>query len=280
MRTFQPFSVRGASGPVVTLQAGVDFAGYFWTTTSRTAAKVSALRRFPVASVLVRKSDSWVLRAGRSVVIDPAHPFEAIRELPVFALAGTALALIAARYPEQLLGYVADAATTPKAWKLHNRVLIAVRHDDELAWTDDGTITEQSARFSSDAEAHRAAARKHLAGRSIRHVGHASLLDVDGTCWLGLDSDAGPVVLPGEWKAARSAVGVPSGVLAAVHAHLPGRACITIDRSESRRPSEKIGIIARGDASPLRVRSASASIVVDVNKITTWSGFRSTVAAA
>ncbi|MDP9464589.1 MAG: hypothetical protein M3P52_08200, partial [Actinomycetota bacterium] len=72
MRTFHPFAVRGASGPVVTLQAGVDFAGYFWTTTSRRAAKVSALRRFPNASVLVRKSDSWVLRAGRSVVIDPA----------------------------------------------------------------------------------------------------------------------------------------------------------------------------------------------------------------
>jgi hypothetical protein len=280
MRTFHPFAVRGASGPVVTLQAGVDFAGYFWTTTSRRAAKVSALRRFPIASVLVRKSDSWVLRAGRSVVIDPAHPCEAVRDLPVFALAGTALALIAARYPEQLFGYVADAATTPQAWKLQNRVLIAVRHDDELAWTDDGTITEQSARFSSDAEAHRAAARPLLAGPSVRHVGQAALLDVDGTCWLGLDSDAGPLALPGEWKAAWSAVGVPSGVLAAVHAHLPGRVCITIDRSESRRPSEKTGIIARGDASPPRVRSSSASMVVDVNKITTWSGFRSRVAAA
>lgn len=280
MRTFHPFSVRGASGPVVTLQAGVDFAGYFWTTTSRNAAKVGALHRFPIASVLVRQSDSWVLRAGHSVVIDPAHPCHAVRELPVFALAGTALALIGARYPEQLIGYVADAATTPKAWKLHNRVLIAVRHDDELAWTDEGTITEQSARFNSDAEARRAAARPHLARPSVRHIGQAALLDVDGTCWLGLDSDAGPLVLPGQWKAARSTVGVPSGVLAAVHAHLPGRACITIDRSESRRPSEKTGIIARGNASPPRVRSASASIVVDVDKITTWSGFRSRVAAA
>jgi hypothetical protein len=272
--------VRGASGPVVTLQAGVDFAGYFWTTTSRSAAKVNALLRFPIASVLVRKSDSWVLRAGRGVVIDPAHPSKAVRELPIFALAGTALALITARYPEQLLGYVADAATTPQAWKLHNRVLIAVRHDDELAWTDDGTITEQSARFDADATAHRVATRPQLAGPSVRHVGEAAVLDVDGACWLGLDSDAGPLVLPGEWKAARSAVGVPSGVLAAVQAHLPGRACITIDRSEFLRPSEKTGIIARGDASPPRGRSASALIVVDVNKITTWNGFRSRVAAA
>jgi hypothetical protein len=259
---FQAFAVRGTKGPVVTLQAGVDFAGYYWTTTSRRAAKVRALRRDPVASVLSRNKDSWSLRAGRPLILDPAHPSEAIRQLPVFALAGTALALIAVRYPEQILGYVVDGAATPEAWRPHNRVLLAMRHEDDISWTEDGVITEQTPRFGNG-------------GRN----GGSPRLGVDHGCWLGIDSDDGPLVLPAEWNSARSSV-VPEAVLAAMHPRLPGRVCITIDESASPRPSDKTGIIARGDASAYRVRAGVASIVVDVESITTWSGFRSSVTAA
>jgi hypothetical protein len=262
---FQAFAVRGTAGPVVTLQAGVDFAGYFWTTTSRTAGKVKALRRDPIASVLTHTHDSWVLRAGRAVILDPIHPSEAMRELPALAMAGPALALIAARYPEQLLGYVADGMATPQSWRPYNRVLIAVRHDDQIKWTDDGLITEQTARFTSDQDS----------GRTPRPV-----RAVDSRCWLGLDSDDGPLVLPGEWRSARSTVRVPAGVLAALRPRLPGPACITIDESRSRRPSDKTGIIARGQASDCTIRMGTASIVVEVDSVTTWNGFRSTVAAA
>jgi hypothetical protein len=260
---FQAFAVRGTKGPVVTLQAGVDFAGYYWTTTSRRAAKVKALRQDPVASVLSRNKDSWSLRAGRAVILDPTHPTEALRQLPAFALAGTALALIAVRYPEQLLGYVVDGASTPQAWRPHNRVLLAMRHEDEISWTDDGAITEQTRRF-----------------RNVRHNGRLPRLDLDGGCWLGVDSDAGPLVMPGEWNSARSSVRVPAALLSALHPCLPGRVCITIDESAATRPSAKTGIIARGQASECRVRSGIASIAVDVDSITTWSGFRSFVAAA
>ena len=92
MSEFQAFAVRGTSGPVVTLQAGVDFGGYYWTTTSRRAAKVAALRRNSSASVLSGKDGSWRLRAGRAVVIDVGRAPEGVRELPVLALAGSALA--------------------------------------------------------------------------------------------------------------------------------------------------------------------------------------------
>jgi hypothetical protein len=280
MPTFQAFVVRGTTGPVVTLQAGVDFAGHFWTTTSRSAAKVSALRRDPLASVLSRKHHSWTLRAGSAVVIDPARPSEAIRALPVFALAGTALALIAAHYPDQLLGYVADGAATPKAWRLNKRVLIAVRHDDELRWTDDGTITRQTDRFRPGGDSRRRLDGVPLARQTASDVRGASPLDVDGSCWLGLDSDHGPVVLPAHWSASRSAVRVTSKVLAATHPRLPGRACVTIDSSDAARPSEKAGIIARGEAVSGRTRSGTRSITVDVDAISTWSGFRTGIIAA
>ena len=280
MATFQAFVVRGTTGPVVTLHAGVDFAGYFWTTTSRSAAKVNALRHDPVAAVLSRKHDSWMLRAGRTVVVDPARPCDAIRELPVFTLAGTALALIAAGYPEQLVGYAADGASTPKAWRLHKRVLIAVRHDDELSWTDDGTITQQTARFRPDRNSRHRLHRIPLAEAAGHDVRGVSPLDVDGSCWLGLDSDAGPVVLPGQWNASRSIVRVRSAVLAATDVWLPGRACMTIDSSDAARPSEKAGIIARGEAAPGRTRAGTTSISVDVDAISTWSGFRTGVIAA
>ncbi len=276
---FQAFAVRGTSGPVVTMQAGVDFGGYYWTTTSRRAAKVAALRRDSRAAVLTRKHDSWRLRAGRSFVIDPTRPPEAMRELPVFAFASSALALIAVRYPEQLLGYVADAATTPKAWRPHHRVLIAVRHEDELAWTDDGNITHQTDRFRGNPDARRAPHRQIKRQPIAQQERHDSLLDFDGKCWLGLDSDAGPIALPGGWTASRSEVGVNARVLAAAKARLPGSACVTIDDSDSLRPSDKSGIIARGGASLPRVRAGIASIAVDISSTTTWNGFRTTAAA-
>lgn len=279
MGNFQAFVVRGASGPVVTLQAGVDFGGYYWTTTSRRAAKVAALRRDCGAAVLSRNDQAWRLRAGRGVVIDPGRPPRTVRDFPVFALAGSALALIAVRYPEQLLGYVADAASTPKAWRLHHRVLIAVRHEDELVWTDDGIITGRTNRFRQDPDAHPPSARPTKRPSISRDKRPVSLLDSDGTCWLGLDSDAGPIALPGGWTASRSAVSVPAAILAAVNARLPGRACVTIDDSDLPRPSDKSGIIGRGDASLSRIRAGVASIVVGVDSTTTWNGFRSTVAA-
>ena len=280
MGNFQAFVVRGTSGPVVTLQAGVDFGGYYWTTTSRRAAKVSALRRDSSASVLSRNNDTWQLRTGRGIVVDPARPPQSVRELPVFALAGSALALIAVRFPEQLLGYVADAASTPKAWRLHHRVLIAVRHEEELVWTDDGAITHQTNRFRNDFDAHPTSAQRPRRRPTATHRGHASLLDVDGTCWLGLDSDAGPIALPGGWRASTSTVGVPAAILAAVNARLPGRACVTKDDSDSPRPSDKSGIIGRGHASLPRIRAGVASIVIDIDSTTTWNGFRSTATAA
>ncbi|MEO8266204.1 MAG: hypothetical protein ABI706_11945 [Ilumatobacteraceae bacterium] len=280
MSNFQAFVVRGKSGPVVTLQAGVSFGGYYWTTTSRSAAKVAALHRDPSASVLSRKDGSWRLRAGRAVVIDVSRPPEGVRDLPVYALAGSALALIAVRYPEQLLGYVVDAASTPTIWKLHHRVLIAVRHEEEIAWTDDGVITHQTDRFRHDPEMKRIAATPTKRRPSEQPQRGASLLDFDGKCWLGLDSVSGPIALPGEWAAGSSTVDVQAPILAAVNAHLPGKACVTVDDSDAPRPSDKSGIIARGSGSLARIRSGVASIVVDVDSTTTWNGFRSTVAAA
>jgi hypothetical protein len=280
MSEFQAFAVRGISGPVVTLQAGVDFAGYYWTTTSRRAAKVAALRRDSSASVLSRKDGSWRLRAGRAVVIDVSRPPEGVRELSAFALAGTALALIAVRYPEQILGYVADAASTPKAWRLHHRVLIAVRHEEELAWTDDGVMTHWTDRFRHDPEVERRSVQPTRRRSTAHREPDGSPLDINGNCWLGLDTDAGPIVLPGDWRARNSAVGVPAPVLAAVDARLRGRACVTIDHSDSPRPSGKSGIIAHGIASLSRCRGAVASIVVEVDSTRTWNGFRSQGAAA
>ena len=279
MSNFQAFVVRGKSSPVVTLQAGVNFGGYYWTTTSLRAAKVAALRRDPNASVLSRKDGSWRLRAGRAVVIDVSRPPEGVRDLPVYALAGSALALIAVHYPEQLLGYVVDAASTPKTWRLHHRVLIVVRNEEEIVWTDDGVITHQTDRFRHDPEG-KVAARPTKRPSIAQPERDASLLDFDSQCWLGLDSVAGPIALPGEWTAGSSTVDVQAPVLAAVNPRLPGRACVTIDDSDSPRPSDKSGIIARGSGSLSRIRAGVASIVVDVDSTTTWNGFRSTAAAA
>ncbi|HEX3088523.1 MAG TPA: hypothetical protein VHQ23_07690 [Ilumatobacteraceae bacterium] len=280
MTSFQAFAVRGKASPVVTLQAGVDFGGYYWTTTSRRAAKVAALRRDTSTSVLSRRDGSWRLRVGRGLVLDPSRAPEAMRDLPVYALAGTAVALIAVRYPEQVLGYVADGGSTPKDWRLHQRVLIAVRPDEELVWNDDGVITHRTDQFRGEYELPESSGRRTERRSIAHHDSGESLLDFDGKCWIGLDSRVGPIALPGAWSADRSAVDVEAVVLAAVNADLPGRACVTIDDSESLRPSDKSGIIARADASLSGTRAGVARIAVAVDSTTTWNGFRSTVAAA
>ncbi|MCU1502300.1 MAG: hypothetical protein JWM12_1654 [Ilumatobacteraceae bacterium] len=52
MTRFQHFAAQLVDGPHVTLAAGVEMAGYHWSTTSAAAAKVRAVRARPHAAVL------------------------------------------------------------------------------------------------------------------------------------------------------------------------------------------------------------------------------------
>ena len=281
MSEFQAFAVRGISGPVVTLQAGVDFGGYYWTTTSGRAAKVAALRRDSIASVLSRKDESWRLRAGRAVVIDVSRAPEGVRELPVFALAGSALALIAVRYPEQLLGYVADAASTPKAWRLHHRVLIAVRHEEELAWTDDGVMRHRTDRFRHDPEARTRFGLNRPGGdRQVT----ANLMDPRSTSTATAGWGSTPTPGPSSCQVIGDAGPRLSTCprrcsLPSMHVCPAAHASRSTTATQHVRPAN-LGSSRDGIASLSRSRGAVASIVVEVDSTTTWNGFRSQGAAA
>ena len=267
MDHFQAIAVETRRGPVVTLQAGVELGCRYRTTTSHTSAKVTSIRQHRTAAVLSPTADGWSLRVGRAVVLDPRHPLHGLRDPLGSAWGTTALAKIMAAYPEQLLGYATDGAV-PAAWNVLSRVLIAVRADRMFTWKRDGSTVHPSGKQSPSWPLDRTATSEvpTLDGE------HQQLINRRRTCWLGLESVDGPVVIPATWST-DGTVRAHTAVLQLVGARLPGPTCVTIDDSESPRPSEKIGVILRGSTVPRSNRGGFTALAFDTATATTWSGF-------
>lgn len=270
MTRFQAFAVDTPRGPVVTMQAGVELAGRYFATTSHTAAKARSVRRAGVAAVLDRTDTGWSLRMGRAVVLDPRHPLDASRD-PIGAMwSGAAFAKIAATYPEQLVGYATDRRV-PMSWSFAARVLLAVRGDRWHEWTDHGVVTRGPApsppRWPLEPRA--------TGSAPTLDAPHDALVARRGPCWLGVLTPHGPAVVPATWTHG-GIVRAHTAVLSAIGARLPGPGCVTIDDSESNRPSGKTGVILRGSLTPRTNRSGTTALAVRVDTTTTWVGFAST----
>ena len=267
MARFQAIAVGTARGPVVTMQAGVELGGRYWATTSHTAAKVAAIRRTRVAAVLSPTDDGWTLRIGRAVVLDPRHPLHGFRDPVGSAWGMTALARIVAAYPEQLFGYATDGAV-PAAWNAVSRVLIAVRGDHMFSWRRDGSAVHPSGTHTPNwvLDPQARGTVPDLDGD------HRDLVHQRGPCWLGVTTARGPAAVPAT-LAPGGIVRAHTGVLHQVGALLPGVGCVTIDRSASPRPSEKIGVILRGVLTPRSNRAGFTALAMTTTTATTWTGF-------
>ena len=287
--TFQHLAVTHRHLPHVTVVAGIDMAGRFWTTTSGHAAKVGALRRDPRAAVLDQDDDGgWSLVAGDATVQDVRRPLAALGDPLAGALGGVALARIGLANREQLVGYLRTRAASLTAGRRPPAVLVVVQAEHRLTWRA-GRVEVATGRFGEPGAM--VAPARHRRRRSQPQPLGAdlpsplgALVRRGGTCTVGLSTPCGPVAVPGDWDPETGTVDVDHDVLAHLGAELPGRCCVTLDDSHVDRPTAKLGVMLRGRAAVHRLVESplgrAVRLAIDIERTTSWDGFATSTQAA
>lgn len=215
---------RVENGPALTPLACWSDGGGLWMTTSRHAAKVTALRRDPRCAVWIPPPDgdgAGVVIDGTARIYDRSDPVGFALHAPPIAAALAALALT---HRAALTGYVRDLPKIPAQWLPQSRVLIRVRIDRARSRRAPDDVRGVGPVLPTEVPS---AVRRALTG--VRHVTLATMRDDVLT------------VQPAVWSA-----GFQLHVRTAV---LPGAdtpACVTVDHAPGQRPSTKVGLLLRG----------------------------------
>lgn len=233
---FGAVTVLGTSGPHTTPVATVRFADRWWFATSRHAAKVSMIRRNPVASITVAEGPGWTTVTGDVTVIDPLDPLAVTRQ-PAAAIAAAPAALhLLTSFARDVAGYPGNIGDIPAAWAPHRRVLVAV----------DETIVERSV----DPDA-----------RPVDSV----------RCVAGLSDGRRPLAVPGWFDGDRlrlAATARPIDASAGV--------AIMLDTAlldgDPGTPGDQRGVVVRGRIGT-DVEHGNTTTDVVATTITTWNGF-------
>lgn len=227
------------SPPHTTPVAAVRTAGRWWFTTSRRAAKVTMLRRNPIASITVAQGPGWTTTTGDVTVLDPADPATFARR-PAAAVAAAPAALqLLTTYARDVAGYLGNLDEIPAAWGPHQRVLIAI----------DETIVERSVDPDT---------------RSIESV----------RCIAGCSDGRRPLAVPGWFDGDRlrlAATARPIDAAAGV-AIMLDTALLDDDPGQ---PGAQRGVLVRGRLGP-DVEHGDVTTDVVAESITTWDGFDTT----
>jgi hypothetical protein len=276
---FDAYAVTTSSGPHVTLQAGVVHLGRYWTTTTRGSAKVAAIRHLGRAATTTG-AGPWRVRGGRAWVLDPARPATLAAHPLSSALASGAVVRLGLGRLDQLLGYAEAGTAVPASFLPTGRVALVTRIRDELALDGDDVVDAKGrwAREPVAIEPGSTPAPHWNPQRAMSGIPDdiAELTEQARCAWLGVPTGAGSVALPATWEPDTGRLRLSRAALAAVGAELPGPVCLTMDESTSRRPDEKLGVMLRGTGSVVDVDGSSASVAIDVDRVTYWDGFAAT----
>lgn len=277
--TFDAFAVSGRRGPHVTMQAGTELGGRYWTTTGRSSHKARILGDVPLASVARRGRDSTTVIGGAVTVIDGGRPRRALADPFAAAAAGRAVARLMRTNARQVGGYLRDRREVPVEWSAAGRVLLAVKPNRDMVLDPSGRVVSAAGAWD----------RRPAAPMPTAHPGvvlPAAFTDLGGfhgdlvrtpTCgaWFGVVGVDGPVVIPAVWDPDRGA-SVSHDALGLVAARLPGPVCVTIDRDRGPGPTDKTGVVLRGSGAVARREDLLALVRIDVARVTSWSGFVTT----
>jgi len=269
-------AVETARGPHVTPTAYAVAGGRLWLVSSRNTVKVRTLRRHPRVSVLVRDGERSVVLSGTAEVLSPWGPGDAMRlaRNPWWprALAGYGL-----RNAALLGGYLVDAAGCTAGSLPHDRVLVGITPQRAMLIEDD-QVVRVVGRWPS---ARRASSPQRRAGSVHRAVSldgvpqrAAATVSASGGAALGWSTPSGPVVLPANSLEGGATVLVPAQALRVAGAADGDAACLSFDGGLALRPTRLAGAMLRGRESILSRRGALATVALDVERVSWWSGFR------
>lgn len=270
---FSPYAVTTRSGPHVTIQAGVLHAGRFWTSTSRSSLKARSVRTHGWAAASIERASETCVVAGPTTALDPLRPFDVTGDIFAPLRASSALMRLGVEQVQQLIGYFESASAVPGSWLPHKRVLLVTRIDRQLSLRD-FHVTDASGAWEepSDLPDPEAAAGPGELPVDLLPASHDGLVTPERRCRLGVETADGPVTIPALWHG-DDRFDVSAGALAALGAHLPGRAAATFDDSVNRRPDHKRGAMFRGHTALVDRRGARATLVFTTERVTCWDGF-------
>jgi hypothetical protein len=274
--TFDAFAVCGRGGPHVTMQAGTELGGRYWTTTGRSSHKARILDGVPLASVARRGSDSTSVMGGAVTVLDGRRPRRGLTDPVAVAAAGPAVARLARTNARQVRGYLRDRRDVPLEWSAIGRVLLVVKPDREMVLDPSGRVVSAAGAWDRQPAAPAATAAPGVAlpASFMDLTGHHQALAATptGGAWFGVLGVDGPAAVPAAWDPGRG-VAVSHDALGLVAARLPGPVCVTVDGDGGGGPTDKTGVMLRGSGAVAGRDDELVLVRIDVERITCWSGF-------
>lgn len=271
-------AVETASGPHVTPAAYGVADGRLWLVVSRGTIKVKAIRRRPVASLLVRDGARSLVLAGRAEVISGWGRDDVGNLIANYLPSLFAVASYAERNSELLSGTIFDMLGSPSQTNPYDRVMVAVRPQRGLV-LDGASVTRAWGRWGRLPRPPRTVRPKRGANLAplLARVPKAAAAAVEdgGEAALGWLCPSGPVALPASPLLHGVRVEVPDQALQAVGATPRADACLTLDRTRGSRPSRFAGVILRGKGAVAGHRSGWATVALQTERVSWWVGFRS-----
>jgi len=260
----------------VTPTAYAVAGGRVWLVSSRNTVKVRAMRRDPRVSVLVRDGERSVVLSGTAEVLSPWGLTDAMR-LARNAWWPRALAGYGLRNAALLGGYLVDAASCTAGSLPHDRVLVGITPQRAMLIEGDEVVHVvgrwPSARRSSSPPRRAGNGRRVLSLDGVPQRA-AATVSARHDAALGWSTPSGPVVLPANSLEGDATVLVPAQALRVSGAADGDAACLSFDGGLALRPTRLAGAMLRGRGTILSRRGALATVALDVERVSWWSGFR------
>lgn len=240
-----------AAGPHVTPVVFVLDGGRVWGTTGRGTTKAKLWRRRPVAGGLVGHGDRWLTFRGRVTLydaLDPSTWAASLRRGPRVASASARFSLKNARF---FAGYARDVTRVPLAWTPPGRVIFSIDLSAGVVLAE-GEVIERWGPWPDRVEGLKAF-RPAAPGLSEDRLpqGIRELLLEPGAATVAIDGEAGPVVLPAEWRGTGGTLyaRVPADVLSLAGVPRETRASLVVDQASAWRAARMRGVLLRGPSS-------------------------------
>ena len=255
-------------------------ADRLWFALARTTVKARVLNKRAGVGVLLDDGASALAISGAATVLDPRRPGGFAERFSELVRAPLAVPTYGLRNPAELLGFARDAMLAPARAAPPNLVLVSVEADRIEPLPSDSRKQREAANARREAltgSGPRGRWREWLAGIPEQA---AVLARVPGPAVLGWLTPAGPLALPATWDPRHLRARAPWSPLASADAGREGPACLCLDITRGRGPAAKEGLLLRGSGR-LTQRGDVASVTLELERITYWSGFDvGTVAAA